>query len=213
MKPVPPAEEGFSLIEALAAVALTAAIMAGLGTIAGQWMPAWRHGFVAVQNADRIGLALDRIAEDVGGAEYVRPDGGKGPLLFRGASDSVVFVRRRIEPGAAPQLDVVRVGATADGDTQRARTQFVPGGVGAFGGATSLLAAPFHIAFAYAGLDGRWLDVWSDPQSLPRAVRLSVLGAGRGLVASTAFTLKVSAAPEVNDKAKGDGSGAPAAVK
>ena len=62
MKPVPPSEEGFSLIEALAAVALTAAIMAGLGTIAGQWMPAWRHGFVAVQNADRIGLALDRIA-------------------------------------------------------------------------------------------------------------------------------------------------------
>jgi general secretion pathway protein J len=213
MKPVRPAEEGFSLIEALAAVALTSAIMAGLATIAGQWMPAWRHGFVAVQNADRIGLALDRIAEDVGGAAYVRPDGGKGPLLFRGASDAVVFVRQRIEPGAAPQLDIVRVGAAAGGETQRARTRFAPGAMGAFSDATTLLAAPFHIAFAYAGSDGRWLDAWVDPQSLPRAVRLSVLGEGGGLVVSTAFALKVNAPPEIAGKAKGEGGGVPAARK
>ena len=213
MRPTRPAEEGFSLIEALAAVALTAAIMSGLATIAGQWMPAWRHGFVAVQNADRIGLALDRIAEDVGGAAYVRPDGGKGSLLFHGVSDAVVFVRQRIEPGAAPQLDIVRIGATPGGGTQRARTRFVPGPVGAFSDATTLLAAPFHIAFAYAGVDGRWLDIWGDPQSLPRAVRLSVLSEGGGLVVSTAFALKVSAAPVIADKAKGDGSDVPAAVK
>ena len=213
MKPTRLAEEGFSLIEALAAVALTAAIMAGLAMIAGQWMPTWRHGFGALQSADRIGLALDRIAEDVGGAQYVRPDGGKGPLLFGGASGAVVFVRQRLEPGAAPQLEIVRVGATPGGETQRERIRFVPGAIGAFGGATTLLAAPFRIAFAYAGRDGRWRDAWVDPQSLPRAVRLNVLGADGGLVASTAFALKVSAAPEIKDKATGDENGAPAAHK
>ena len=199
-------EDGFTLIEALAAVALTAAILAGLAAIAGQWLPAWRHGFSALQNADRIGLALDRIAEDVGGAEYARPEGGKGAPLFRGESNAVMFVRRQIGPGAAPRLEIVRIGAADGGETRRARASFAPGPIGAFGDAATLLEAPFRLAFAYAGKDGRWLDAWSDPQDLPRAVRVTVLGEGGNFIASTAFALKVSAAPEIAAKAQGEGN-------
>jgi general secretion pathway protein J len=206
MKPSRATEEGFTLIEALAAVALTAAILAGLATIAGQWLPAWRHGFTALQNADRIGLALDRIAEDVGGAEYARPEGGKGAPLFRGESSAVAFVRRRIGPGATPRLEIVRIGLSDGGETQRVRANFAPGVIGAFGDAATLLAPPFRVAFAYAGKDGRWLDVWNDPQDLPRAVRATVLGKGGDVIASTAFALKLSAAPEIAAKARGTGT-------
>ena len=106
-------EDGFTLLEALAAVAVMAAILAGLAAVAGQWLPHWRHGFMALQNADLIGLGLDRIGEDVASAEYARLDAGPGAPLFRGEPNSVVFARQEIGPGPAARLEIVRIGATA----------------------------------------------------------------------------------------------------
>jgi general secretion pathway protein J len=208
VRPASAAEEGFTLLEALAAVALTAAILAGLATIAGQWLPQWRHGFAALQNADRIGLALDRIVEDVASAEYARLDGGQGAPLFRGEPDAVVFVREEIGPGATPRLEIVRIGATPTGaEVQRARAGFAPGKIGAFRDATTLLGPPFRLAFAYAGPDRRWLEAWSGALKLPRAVRLTVLGEGGNIVTSTAFALKVTAAPQIAAKPQVQGAG------
>lgn len=192
--------DGFTLLEALAAVAVTAAILSGLAAVAGQWLPHWRHGFTALQNADLIGLGLDRIGEDVSSAEYARLEGGKGPPLFRGADNSVVFARQEIGPGAAARLEIVRIGvaATASGDeVERAHTRFIPGASLTFGDATTLLRPPFHLAFAYAGPDGQWRGVWDGQPKLPRAVRLTVLGPGGAIVTSTAVALKVTAAPEI----------------
>jgi general secretion pathway protein J len=208
VRPASAAEEGFTLLEALAAVAVTAAILAGLATIAGQWLKEWRHGFAALQSADRIGLALDRIVEDLAAAEYARLDGGQGAPLFRGEPGAVVFVRQEIGPGAAPRLEIVRIGATAGGEkVQRARARFAPGEIGAFRDATTLLSPPYRLAFAYAGADRRWLNAWSDTLKLPRAVRLTVLGEGGSIVTSTAFALKVTAAPQIANKAQGEEEG------
>ena len=193
-------EAGFSLLEALAGVAITASILAGLGAVAGQWMPNWRHGFLALQTADIVGLSLDRIVEDIGSAEYARLDGGQGAPLFRGEADAVAFVRQAIGPGATPKLEVVRIGAasTKQGvEVERSRATFAPGAVGAFHDATTLLRPPFRLAFAYAGADGQWRSSWSGEAKLPRAVRLSVTAGSGALVASTAFALKVTAAPEI----------------
>ncbi len=208
MRPVRTGEEGFSLLEALAAVALTTVILTGLATIAGQWLPAWRHGFAALQAADRIGLALDRIADDVGGAEYARLDAKQGAPLFRGDADTVVFVRREIGPGAMSRLEIVRVGPAqteAGQETQRAHARFVLGTPPVFADAVTLLAPPFRLVFAYAGEDGRWLSTWDDALKLPRAVRLTVLGKGGVTETSTAFSLKVTAAPQVAAEPQGKG--------
>jgi general secretion pathway protein J len=194
------AEAGFTLIEALAAVAITAATLGGLGALAGQWLPHWRHGFVALQSADLVGLALDRIAEDVGAAEYARLDGGQGAPLFRGEPEAVTFVRQASGPGAGPRLEIVRIAEvpTQQGlEVERARAGFAPGAIGAFRDATTLLRPPFRLAFAYAGPDGQWRPAWAGGPALPRAVRLSVRSQAGALVASTAFTLKVTAAPEI----------------
>jgi general secretion pathway protein J len=192
--------DGFTLLEALAAVAVTAAILSGLAAVAGQWLPHWRHGFTALQNADLIGLGLDRIVEDVSSAEYARLDGGQGAPLFRGAANSVVFARQEIGPGAAARLEIVRIGAvaTAAGDeVERAHTRFIPGASLAFGDPTTLLRPPFRLAFAYAGPDGQWLAAWDGQPELPRAVRLTVLAPGGAIVTSTAVALKVTAAPQI----------------
>ncbi|MDE3176975.1 MAG: general secretion pathway protein GspJ [Pseudomonadota bacterium] len=193
-------EAGFTLLEALSAVAITASILAGLGAVAGQWLPNWRHGFVALQNADIVGLSLDRIVEDVAAAEYARLDGGQGAPLFRGETDAVAFVRQAIGPGATPRLEIVRIGAspTQQGvELQRSHAVFAPGAVVAFHDAATLLRPPFRLAFNYAGPDGQWRPAWINEAKLPRAVRLRVLNENGALVASTAFALKVTAAPEI----------------
>jgi general secretion pathway protein J len=210
-------EEGFSLIEALAAVAITASILAGLGAVAGQWLPNWRHGFLALQNADLIGLSLDRIEEDVSCAEYARLDGGQGAPLFRGETDAVAFVRQAIGPGATPRLEVVRIGAAATKqgvEVERSHAVFAPGAVGAFHDAATLLRPPFRLEFAYAGPAGQWRPTWNGEARLPRAVRLSVRSQSGALVASTAFALKVTAAPEIAaQSAPKDGTNPPDAIK
>lgn len=194
------AQDGFILIDALAGLAITAVILMGLGVLAGQWMPLWRHGFQSLQNADLVGLALDRIVEDVASAEYARLDGGKGAPLFRGEAGAVAFVRQAIGPNAAARLEIVRIGETptaAGVEVQRSRADFAPGGKAGFVEPATLLRPPFRLSFAYAGPDGQWRNAWNGEAKLPAAVRLDVRGAGGGLIASTAFALKVTAAPEI----------------
>jgi len=193
-------DAGFTLLEALAGVAVTAAILLGLGGVAGQLLPNWRHGFLALQSADLIGLSLDRIVEDVGAAEYARLDGGQGTPLFRGEPETVAFVRRAIGPGASPRLEIVRIGATSTQqglEVERTRATYNPGAVDAFRDPTTLLRPPFRLTFAYSGPDGQWRPVWNGETKLPRAVRLIVRAESGTVVASTAFTLKVTAAPDI----------------
>jgi general secretion pathway protein J len=211
-----PSEAGFTLLEALASVAIMAAILGGLGALAGQWLPNWRHGFLALQSADLVGLALDRIVEDVAAAEYARLDGGEGEPLFRGEAAGVTFVRQAIGPGAGPRLEIVRIGEveTQQGvELERARASFAPGSIGAFRDATTLLRPPLRLAFAYAGPDGQWRSNWQGDPKLPRAVRLSVRSQTGALVASTAFPLKVTAAPELAAAPQGQKPDAPRAAE
>jgi general secretion pathway protein J len=191
-------DEGFTLLEAMASVAIMAAILSGLAVIAGQWLPNWRHGFAALQSADLVGLGLDRIMEDVASAEYAQFEGGEGKPLFRGEPDSVTFVRQAIGPGAGARLEVVRIkeAQTQAGlELQRSHASFAPGKVGVFRDSTALLRPPFRLSFAYAGADGQWRSRWGGGDKLPRVVQLTVK-AGSGAVTSTAFLLKVTAAPE-----------------
>ena len=67
---------GFSLIEAMAALALTAIIILALSSVTGQWLPNWRRGFVDLQRADLLGVGLERVVDDLSAAEYVTPSAG-----------------------------------------------------------------------------------------------------------------------------------------
>ena len=110
----PDAVAGFSMIEALAAVALTATIVVALSTIAGQWLPNWNRGFAVLQRADLLGVGLERIAQDISAAEYVTPSADAPGPLFDGGPASVTFVRSAIGPDAYPHLEVVRIAESKD---------------------------------------------------------------------------------------------------
>jgi general secretion pathway protein J len=211
------ADSGFTMIEATAALALTALVVLTLSTIAGQWMPNWRRGFVGAQRADLLELGLERIAADLAAAEFVTVGADSPAPLFEGEPLSVTFVRSSIGPNSSPRLEVVRLAETVDGRgfaLVRTAAPFAPTVSGRppydFADPVVLVRAPFRIAFAYAGPDRRWVDAWRGVNRLPDAVRVTVRDAAseRVLAASTAVRLNVAAAPPRTLTPQADGAGA-----
>jgi len=195
---------GFSLIEAMATLALTATIIVALSSVAGQWLPNWRRGFVDLQRADLLGIGLERIVDDLSSAEYVTPSAGAPTPLFEGDASSVMFVRSAIGPDAYPHLEIVRLAETKETRglaLVRTRARFAPAAPSAkpkpiaFGDPVTLVRTPFRITFSYAGPDRLWLPTWKGRQQLPEAVRISVRDAiaNRVLAASTVARIRVTA--------------------
>jgi general secretion pathway protein J len=198
---------GFSLIEAMATLALTATIILALSSVVGQWLPNWRRGFVELQRADLLGVGLERVVDDLSAAEYVTRSAGAPAPLFDGDASSVTFVRSAIGPDAYPHLEIVHLGEVKEDRglaMVRTRTRFAPTAPPApgapaqavvFGDPVTLIRAPFHISFAYAGPDRLWLPSWKGRDELPEAVRISVRDtiANRLLAASTVTRVRVTA--------------------
>jgi len=210
---------GFSLIEATAAVALTATIVMALSAVTGQWLPNWRRGFVALQRADLLGVALERVAVDISAAEYVMPSGDAPAPLFEGDSSTVIFVRSATGPNSYPHLEVVRLAPGADDRgpaLTRTRAAFQPTAPGAraksfaFGDAVALVRPPFLVVFAYSGQDRVWVDSWKGRQHLPEAVRISIRDVvGNHVLVSTAVRLKVTAPGVPKLEAQSNGANTP----
>ena len=182
-------EAGFTLIEALVALALTGLVMSALATITAQFLPNWNRGIDRIQHSELIGISMQRIAADLAAAEFIpagsdqKTDKKKKPL-FEGSPLSVTFVRTAIGPNAGIGLDVVRIGETTDRGrlvTVRTRAGFTPLPQGAspseqlrLTDPVVLLRAPLRLSFAYAGPDKVFHDDWHDADKLPVAIRLTV---------------------------------------
>src|SRR6516225_1531394 len=107
-------EHGFTLIEALVALALTGLILLALATLIAQWLPSWNRGFDRIQQSELIGIAMQRIAADLAAAEFVPASRTTKKPLFEGTALSVTFVRTALGPNVGIGLDVVRLGETTD---------------------------------------------------------------------------------------------------
>src|SRR5919201_681440 len=159
-------EQGFTLIEAIIALALMGLVLSALAGITAQWLPNWNRGLDRIQRGETIGIALQRIAADLAAAEYVSADRNSRRPLFDGSELSVTFVRTALGPNAGPGLDVVRLGEVTERRefvTVRSRARFVPLPTGSslseqlhFGDPVVLLRAPFRLSFAYARPGRAW---------------------------------------------------------
>jgi general secretion pathway protein J len=228
-------EEGFTLIEALVALALTGLVLSALGTITAQWLPNWNRGLDRIQQSELIGIAMQRIAADLAAAEYVPPNRDIRKPLFDGSALSVTFVRTALGPNVGVGLDVVRIGETTDQGglvTVRTRAAFgpLPPGVSPSeqihgSDPVVLLRPPLRLSFSYAGPDRIFRDSWRDADKLPAAIMLTVRDgrSERVLSVSTATPVHVDAPArgvnsddskdDAKDVAKDDGKNAGAAQK
>jgi general secretion pathway protein J len=225
-------QRGFSLIETLAALALTGLVLSALATVTAQWLPNWNRGVDRIQRSELVGIAMQRIAADLAAAEFVSPGRDVRKPLFEGSALSVTFVRTAIGPNVGPGLDVVRIAETTDQGrlvTMRSRASFAPLPPGSSlseqihtRDPVVLLTPPLRLSFAYAGPDRIFLDSWQDRDRLPSAIKLTVRdgGSGRVLSVSTVTPVHVDApasgAPsedagktDASTKAPGDNSNTP----
>ncbi len=187
-------ERGFTLIEAIIALALTGLVLSALANITAQWLPNWNRGLGRVQRSETIGIALQRIGADLAAAEYVPANRNSHRLLFEGSQLSVTFVRTALGPNAGPGLDIVRLGETTERRefvTVRSRARFVPLPDGSslseqlhFSDPVVLLRAPFRLSFAYAGPERVWKNAWHEAAKLPAMIRLTVRDAASERVLS-----------------------------
>src|ERR1700756_5780702 len=91
-------EPGFTLIEALVALALTGLVLSALATLTAQWLPNWNRGLGRIQQSELIGISMQRIAADLAAAEFVPINRTSKKPLFDGSALSVTFVRSAIGP-------------------------------------------------------------------------------------------------------------------
>jgi len=172
------AEAGFSLIEALAALALMGVVLSSLALVAGQWLPAWKRVYDRVHRSESLVIAFDRVAADIGAAEFVIDSRSKA-VLFEGTESAVTIVRTSIGPNTDPGLELVRIGETEDLRglvVSRSRAAFVPGMSAAdpSSAAVVLLRPPYRLSFAFAGRGGIWRNDWENANTLPATVRVTI---------------------------------------
>ncbi|MGY4432193.1 general secretion pathway protein J [Bradyrhizobium sp. F1.13.1] len=198
-------ELGFTLIEALAALALTGLVLSALATLTAQWLPSWNRGFDRIQQSELIGISMQRIAADLAAAEFVPANRTTKKPLFEGTALSVTFVRTALGPNVGVGLDVVRIGERTDQGrllTVRSRAPFapVPAGVSPsqqirVADPVVLLRSPWRMSFAYAGPERVFRDEWHDMDKLPAAIMFTVRDAAseRVLSVSTVTLVHVNA--------------------
>lgn len=174
--------DGFTLLEALVAMAITGMIITILATIFGQWLPNWKHGFERLQGNEHVAIGIDRLVADLSAAEFVSANRDTHLPLFEGSPRSVTFVRTSLGPNSGPGLELIRISEVSRKDGRalvRTRAPFLPLTVGAqheikFGDPVVLLRSPYRLAFSYAGADRIWHDEWHHQTRLPEAIRLTL---------------------------------------
>jgi general secretion pathway protein J len=193
------ADAGFTLLEAIVALAIGGFIVATLATVTSQWLGSWNRGARTLQQAELLTAALDRIVADLSVAQFVPASEVGKSVLFAGSDTSVVFARRPLLVEPAQGLELVRLtqqgeGAAATLIRSRAPLSFALT-VARFDDRAPvvLLRAPYRAVFAYAGEDRVWRSSWSKATRLPRSIRITIIdgATGRALTSSTTVTVHV----------------------
>lgn len=189
--------DGFTLIEALVALAIGGFVIATLATVTGQWMRNWQVGIPVLQRSQSLVTGLDRIVADVAAARFM-PAGATG-FIFTGEPTAITLVRQTLPVETPAGLEVVRLAALpGGGDVTLARSRSpLPFGSSLSAPAdpspVALLRQPQAVRFAYADADQVWQTSWQVPARLPRLVRVEVIDRRSGRAVLPAVVVRLHA--------------------
>jgi prepilin-type N-terminal cleavage/methylation domain-containing protein len=203
-------ESGFTLIEVLAALAITSVII--MSTAALMWNVTlfFDRGAGSVSEADRLVLAEDRLAADFGAARFAQRLTASGAVTaaFVGQPAKVLFVSGDVVSTSPQEEEVVVLNVEHSDDATRLvrrraawlgpRTQIqgiVPKDP------VVLIEGHIDMRFVFAKVapDGTlsWQDYWSDEFTLPRFVQLIVRSRETGidLLGGAEFVVRTNSPP------------------
>lgn len=171
---------GFALLEALAALALTAAFASLALPFAGRMVEQWWRGTAAIEDADAWMQATTRLSAELAQAIPL-PRSGQNGLSFRASRNGVTFIRPG-RPGSeaggllisAYMIEHTRSGDALVNYSARFSPSLLDADPRSFGAATAVLSGAFRLAFVAIDADGRRSDNWIDRKDLPPQIELTV---------------------------------------
>jgi prepilin-type N-terminal cleavage/methylation domain-containing protein len=188
---------GFTLVETLAALAITAVIFVGMAGLIRNVVWGFDRGTRTITTADRLVLAVERLAGDFAAARFVQKatDASSG-VAFTSSGDSgtgrVTFVSGAGIAAGPRGEEIVSLSIEPAADVTRLVRRRAPwrGPSGRFGDVASqdpvvLIEGNYDMSFSFgkAGSDGRlsWTSSWSDQDSIPQSVRLVIRDRNSGI--------------------------------
>jgi prepilin-type N-terminal cleavage/methylation domain-containing protein len=180
---------GFTLIETLAALAITAVILVAGAGLVHDIVMGFDRGTRTITAAERLVLAVERLAGDFAAARFVQKavDAGKGVAFTTGEENSgrLTFVSGANIAAGPRGEEIVSLSIEPTGDITRLVRRRAPwrGPSGRFGEVTPqdpviLIEGNYDMSFSFgkANPEGRmtWTSNWSDTKSIPQSVRLVI---------------------------------------
>jgi prepilin-type N-terminal cleavage/methylation domain-containing protein len=204
---------GFTLIETLAALAVSASIFVVAAALLHHVAFSFDRGVLGANEAERFALAMERLSRDFAAARFVF-DGPRipgatqaAPIAFIGEATRIVFVSASAAGAkAAPEETLVfTVETDRDGASRLMRRRRPWNGPREgllpeqAGDVVILLEGRYDISFSFAGPDTKgaasWREIWRNESKPPRLVRLVLRDSSTGasLVPRAEFVLRADA--------------------
>ena len=188
---------GFTLVETLAALAITAVIFVAMASLVRNVVWGFDRGTRTITTVDRLMLAVDRLAGDFAAARFApkATDAASG-VAFTASGDSgadrLTFVSGAGIAAGPRGEEIVSLSIEPAGELTRLVRRRAPwrGPSGRFGDVASqdpvvLIEGNYDMSFAFAkaGPDGQltWTSNWSEENSIPQSVRLVIRDHNSGM--------------------------------
>jgi prepilin-type N-terminal cleavage/methylation domain-containing protein len=200
--------DGFTLIEVLAALAIASVIIMASTALIHNVALFFDRGTRGVGEAERLLLAVERLASDFSSARFVsrRTEAGAAGVAFAGEPDRIVFVGAGRAASRSLDDDLISLMVEQDGEVSRLvrRRATWPGSRARFEDVTPqdpvvLIEGKLDISFIYGRFkpDGvlDWNASWTGEETLPQYVRLNLrdLASGANLLGEADFVIRANA--------------------
>jgi prepilin-type N-terminal cleavage/methylation domain-containing protein len=200
-------QHGFTLLEVLAALAIAAVIITATGALVHNVALHFERGTRGVSEGERLVLAVERLAADIGSARFVtRTSERSAALAFIGEPAEIIFVSAGGMAASQSGEEVVSLYIEQEDDVTRLVRRRAPW----FGPRTRfenlslsdpviLLEGKLLISFAFGRVNSdkmlAWSDDWKGQVNLPRFVRLNLSDrvTGVDLLAGAEFAIRADA--------------------
>jgi general secretion pathway protein J len=189
---------GYLLVETLATLAISAAVLAGLASALGLVLRTGDRAAARVEEMERSGRAVAAMARDIRHLARLRWSGAaRRSFVFSGEPDRILFARWTRDADGFPAAEVVVLQSLATDAGGRLLKATAPLPTGAailsdlrVGPAEEVYSGPSLIRLAYVARPENGgaeilVDAWPSATALPVAVRIGILDPATGRLASS----------------------------